>query len=133
MATITRTTQIFRDFDLAFSSHPNTKDITIKRNEDAVKQSLKNLILTNYYERPFHSEIGSPVRALLFELATPLTSHMMKRGIIDVIENFEPRVKVTDVVVNMRDQTNSCEVSIIFEIIGLQTVSELYLTLERTR
>lgn len=133
MATIIKTTQIFKDFDLAFSAHPNTKDLTKKRDEDAVKQALKNLILTNYYERPFHSEIGSPVRALLFELATPLTSHMMKRGIIDVIENFEPRVKVTDVTVAMRDETNACEVSITFEIIGLQTVSQLNLTLERTR
>lgn len=133
MATITRTTQIFKDFDLAFSAHPNTKDITKKRDEDAVKQALKNLILTNYYERPFHSEIGSPVRALLFELATPLTSHMMKRGIMDTIENFEPRVKVLDVQVGMKDQTNSCDISITFEIKGLQTVSQLNLTLERTR
>lgn len=133
MATITRITQIFKDFDLAFSAHPNTKDITKKRDEDAVKQALKNLILTNYYERPFHSEIGSPVRALLFELATPLTGHMMRRGIIDVIENFEPRVRVLNVDVNMRDQTNSCEVSITFEIVGIQTVSQLNLTLERTR
>lgn len=133
MATITRITQIFKDFDLAFSAHPNTKDITKKRDEDAVKQALKNLILTNYYERPFHSEIGSPVRALLFELATPLTAHMMRRGIIDVIENFEPRVRVLDVNVNMKDQTNACEVSITFEIIGIQTISQLNLTLERTR
>lgn len=133
MATITRITQIFKDFDLAFSAHPNTKDITKKRDEDAVKQALKNLILTNYYERPFHSEIGSPVRALLFELATPLTSHMMQRGIIDVIENFEPRVKVMDVTVNMKDQTNACSVSITFEIVGIQTISQLNLTLERTR
>jgi phage baseplate assembly protein W len=133
MATITRITQIFKDFDLAFSAHPNTKDLTKKRDEDAVKQALKNLILTNYYERPFHSEIGSPVRALLFELATPLTSHMMRRGIIDVIENFEPRVRVLDVNVNMKDQTNACEVSITFEIIGIQTISQLNLTLERTR
>lgn len=133
MATITRTNQIFKDFDLAFSAHPNTHDITKKRDEDAIKQSLKNLILTNYYERPFHSEIGSPVRALLFELATPLTAHMLKRGIIDVIQNFEPRVSVQDVSISMKDQTNSCDISITFTIIGLQTISQLYLTLERTR
>lgn len=133
MATITRTNQIFKDFDLAFASHPNTKDLVKKRDADAIKQSLKNLILTNYYERPFHSEIGSPVRALLFELATPLTMHAMKRGIEDVIRNFEPRVLLEDVSVYMRPDSNSCDVSITFTVTGLQTIEELQLTLERTR
>lgn len=133
MATITKRTQIFKDFDLAFSAHPNTKDLAKKRDEDAVKQALKNLILTNYYERPFHSEIGSPVRALLFELATPLTAHAMRRGIIDVIQNFEPRVRVEQVDVNLNDDVNSCDISIQYTIIGLQTVSKLDITLERTR
>jgi phage baseplate assembly protein W len=133
MATITRTTQVFRDFDLAFSAHPNTKDLAIMRNDDAVKQSIKNLILTNYYERPFHSEIGSPVRSLLFELSTPMTVQTMKRGIIDTIENFEPRVRVDDVVVGINDDTNSCDISIQYTIIGLQTIQQLDLTIERTR
>jgi phage baseplate assembly protein W len=133
MATINRTTQIFRDFDLAFAAHPNTKDISIKRNQDAVKQSLKNLILTEFYERPFHSEIGSPVRSLLFELATPLTANSMQRAIIDVITNFEPRVQLLDVSVSLRDETNECDISISYNIIGFQTVEELNFILERTR
>lgn len=133
MATINRTTQIFRDFDLAFASHPNTKDLAIKRNQDAVKQSLKNLIQTQYFERPFHSEIGSPVRALLFELATPLTTNAIRRGIIDVISNFEPRVRLEDVQVLMKDETNSCDISISYSIVGLQTLEQLDITLERTR
>jgi phage baseplate assembly protein W len=133
MATINRTTHIFRDFDLAFAAHPNTKDISIKRNQDAVKQSLKNLILTEFYERPFHSEIGSPVRSLLFELATPLTANSMQRAIIDVITNFEPRVQLLDVSVSLRDETNECDISISYNIIGFQTVEELNFILERTR
>ncbi len=133
MATINRTTQIFRDFDLAFASHPNTKDLAIKRNQDAVKQSLKNLIQTQYFERPFHSEIGSPVRALLFELATPLTTNAIRRGIIDVISNFEPRVRLEDVQVLMKDETNSCDISISYSVVGLQTLEQLDITLERTR
>jgi phage baseplate assembly protein W len=133
MATINRTTQIFRDFDLAFSSHPNTKDIAVKRDGEAVKQSVKNLILTQYYERPFHSEIGSPVRSLLFDLATPLTANSMKRGIIDVIESYEPRVRLLDVNVNLQDENNACEISITYNIVGFQTVEDLTFALERTR
>lgn len=133
MATINRTTQIFRDFDLAFASHPNTKDLSIKKNQDAVKQALKNLIQTQFYERPFHSEIGSPVRALLFELASPLTVNAIRRGIIDVISNFEPRVRLEDVQVFMREENNECEISIIYTVVGLQTLEQLDITLERTR
>ena len=133
MATINRTTQIFRDFDLAFAAHPNTKGLAIKKNEDAVKQSLRNLINTQYYERPFHSEIGSPVRSLLFELATPLVTNAIRRGIIDVISNFEPRVQLQDVQVLMKDETNECDISISYTVVGLQTLEQLDLTLERTR
>jgi phage baseplate assembly protein W len=133
MATITKTTQIFKDFDLAFSAHPNTKDLVKKRDDDAIRQSIKNLILTNYYERPFHSEIGSPVRSLLFELATPLTAHTMRRGILDVIENFEPRVRIENIDVNLNDDNNSCDISIDYTVIGLQTISRIDITLERTR
>ena len=133
MATITKTTQIFKDFDLAFSAHPNTKDLVKKRDDDAVRQSIKNLILTNYYERPFHSEIGSPVRSLLFELSTPLTAHTMRRGILDVIENFEPRVRIENIDVTLNDDNNSCDISIEYTVIGLQTISRIDITLERTR
>jgi phage baseplate assembly protein W len=133
MATTTRINQIFKDFDLAFASHPNTKDLVKKRDSDAIKQALKNLILTQYYERPFHSEIGSPVRALLFELATPLTAHAMQRGIEDVIRNFEPRVLLDNVNVIMRQDNNSCDVTITYTVVGLQTTEYLQLTLERTR
>jgi phage baseplate assembly protein W len=133
MATINRTTQIFRDFDLAFSSHPNTEDLAVKRDAEAVKQSLRNLILTQYYERPFHSEIGSPVRALLFEFASPLTVNAMKRAIIDVIGNFEPRVAIDDVQIFFREENNECTISIQFRVVGLQSTQQLDILIERTR
>jgi phage baseplate assembly protein W len=133
MVTITRTTQLFKDLDLAFSAHPNTKDLAKKTNVEAIKQSLKNLLLTQYFERPFHSEIGSPVRVLLFELATPLVQQSMQRAIIDVIQNFEPRVTVEDVYVFVQDETNSVIISVTFVVVGFDTLEELELTLERTR
>jgi len=133
MATINRTTQIFRDFDLAFSSHPNTEDLAVKRDAEAVKQSLRNLILTQYYERPFHSEIGSPIRSLLFEFASPLTVNAMRRAIIDVISNFEPRVALDDVQIFFRDENNECTISIQFRVVGLQSTQQLDILIERTR
>ena len=133
MATLTRTTQIFRDFDLAFSAHPNTGDLAILKNEDAVKQAIKILVLTNFYERPFHSELGSPVRSMLFELTTPLTIHTIRRAITDVIENFEPRVRVDSVDVSVNDDSNTCNIIVNYTVIGLQTIQELNITVERTR
>lgn len=133
MVTITRTTQLFKDLDLAFSAHPNTKDLAKKTNVEAVKQSLKNLLLTQYYERPFHSEIGSPVRTLLFELATPLVQQSMQRAIVDVIQNFEPRVSVEDVYVFVKDDTHEVVITVTFVMVGFDTLEELELILERTR
>ena len=85
-----RNTRIYSDLDFNFTAHPVSKDVTRKYDENAVKTALKNLILTRNYERPFHSEIGSPIRALLFEPASPMLNVTLKRAIIDVINNFEP-------------------------------------------
>lgn len=133
MATIQRTTQIFKDLDIAFASHPNTKDVAKKTNAEAIKQSLKNLLLTQYYERPFHSEIGSPIKGMLFELATPLLQQTLQRAIIDTIQNFEPRVSLEDVYVLMKQDTNEVNITVVYTVVGLNTLQELELTLERTR
>lgn len=128
-----RNTRIFSDLDLNFTAHPVTGDVVRRYNEDAVKASLKNLILTRNFERPFHSEIGSPIRALLFEPATPMLSVTLRRAIIDVINNFEPRVNIIDVSVDMDLDANSISVSIEFMLVNTQTPLTLDLTLERTR
>lgn len=133
MATIKRTNQFFRDFDLAFSAHPNTKDLALKKNAEAVKQSVRNLLLTQYFERPFHSEIGSPIRGLLFELSTPILRQTLQRGILDTIQNFEPRVNIEDVNVIVSDETNEVNITVIYTIVGINVLDQLDLTLERTR
>lgn len=133
MATIQRTTQIFKDFDIAFAAHPNTKDVAKKTNAEAIKQSLKNLLLTQYYERPFHSEIGSPIKGMLFELATPLLQQTLQRAVIDTVTNFEPRVTLEDVYVFMKDDNNEVNITLVYVITGLNTLEQLELTLERTR
>jgi phage baseplate assembly protein W len=128
-----RNTRIFSDLDLNFTAHPVTKDITRRYDENSIKTSLKNLILTSNYERPFHSEIGSPIKRLLFEPATPMLENMVQRAIVDVVNNFEPRVRLIDVVVNLSPDTNSLYVSIEFTIVNTESPLTLDLVLERTR
>jgi phage baseplate assembly protein W len=128
-----RNTRTFSDLDLRFTAHPVTGDINILYDETAIKRSLKQLILTSHYERPFHSEIGSPIRALLFEPAGPLFSVTLKQAIINTIFNFEPRVVVTDVVVRESPDNNEVYVSIEFKIVNTESPISVDLVLERTR
>lgn len=128
-----RNTRVYSDLDFNFTAHPVTKDVTRKYDENAVKTALKNLILTRNYERPFHSEIGSPIRALMFEPASPMLNVMLKRAIIDVVNNFEPRVELTDVQVSSSPDTNSVYVTIYFKLKNTERPLTLDLTLERTR
>ena len=93
---ITRNVKQYRDLDLFFSKKSN-KDVNKVTDVEAVKRSVRNLILLNSYEKPFHPEIAGDVRALLFENMTPLTSAVIARKVQDVIENFEPRARLTGV------------------------------------
>lgn len=128
-----RNTRIFSDLDLNFTAHPVTGDISRKYDDNAIKQSVKNLLLTRNFERPFHSEIGSPIRALLFELPGPMFTVMLQRSIIDVINNFEPRVEILDVRVNDSIDTNSVYITLEFKIVNTERPITLDLALERTR
>lgn len=130
---MSRNTRIFSDLDLNFTAHPVTGDISRKFDENAVKQSLKNLMQLRHYEKPFHSEIGSPLRELLFEPITPLTELMARRAIIDLIANFEPRVDLVDVEVIASDENNSFYVSVTFKIVNTERPLTLDFVLERTR
>lgn len=128
-----RNTRIFSDIDLNFTAHPVTKDIARRYDENAVKASVKNLIMTSNYERPFHSELGSQVRALLFEPVTPMTRALLERTIEDLITNFEPRVDLIDVRVGVSEDNNSVYVTVEFKIVNTERPLTLDLVLERTR
>ena len=128
-----RNTRIFSDLDLNFTVHPVSKDISRKYDENAIKQSIKNLLLTRNFERPFHSEIGSPIRAMLFELPGPMFTVMLQRAVIDVINNFEPRVEVLDVRINDSIDTNAVYITLEFKIVNTERPITLDLALERTR
>ena len=112
----TRNTRQYSDFNLLFSSHPVTGDVTRKNDEEAVKASLRNLISTRNYERPFHPEIGCQIYSLLFENFTPVTVQVMKKTIFDVINKFEPRATVLEVNIRDKSDDNQIDLDIIFRI-----------------
>ena len=128
-----RNTRTFSDLDLSFAMHPGTHDVVRKYDEEAIKAAVKNLVLTQNYERPFHSEIGSQIRGLLFEPATPMLNVMLKRAITDTIINFEPRVKLNEVLVTVSPDNNEVYVSIYFTIINTTRPVQVDLVLTRTR
>ena len=126
-------TRQFADLDLNFTPHPVTGDVGFKKDENAVKQAVKNLVLTQNFERPFHSEIGSSLRSLLFEPATPMTKEILRKTISDTIINFEPRVELIGVDINYTLDDTAVDVRIIFKIVNTFTPIDVNLTLERTR
>ena len=128
-----RITRIFSDLDLNFAPHPVTGDLVQRIDENAVKQALKNLLQIRHFEKPWHSEIGSPLRELLFENFTPVTERMAQRAIIDVISNFEPRVNIIDVNVIASPENNSLYINLVFKIINTERPITLDFILERTR
>lgn len=128
-----RNTRTFSDLDFNFLVHPRTRDVSTRYDEDAIKQSLRNLILTRNYERPFRSYIGSQVNALLFEPISPLLTSMLEKAISDVIQNFEPRVDLLNVVVQYSPHNNDVYITISFKIRNTQTPMSVNLILERTR
>jgi phage baseplate assembly protein W len=128
-----RNTRLFSDLDFNFTAHPVNGDVSRRYDENAIKQSIKNLLLTRNFERPFHSEIGSPIRSLLFENPGPMFTVMMQKSIIDVINNFEPRAQIIDVTVDDSRDTNTVYVSIEFKIINTERPVTLDFALERTR
>ena len=123
----------FRDLDLDFTRHPVSGDVAMKNNTEAVKRSLRNLVLTNPREKFFHPEIGSGVRNLLFENFTPVVRVKLERNIRTLIENYEPRVVLEDVTVFFEERDNRLEVSIRFQVVGQPGTANLTFPLERLR
>ncbi len=92
-----RSTRIYKDLDLNFTRNPVTNDILRIEDVDAVKRSVRNLVQTNFYERPFHPELGCGIRGLLFENYSPIIGIFLKRKIAEVINRYEPRVSLVNV------------------------------------
>ena len=130
---ITRNVKQYRDLDLFFSRKSN-KDVNKVTDIEAVKRSVRNLVLLNSFEKPFHPEIAGDVRGLLFENMTPLTSAVIARKIQDVIENFEPRARLTGVNVVPDFDRNAYNVTVYFYVVNAPTeLVEVTQLLERLR
>ena len=123
----------YSDLDLTFTMHPIKKDIVLSVDDQAVIRSVRNLILTNHYERPFHPEIGSNVRKMLFEPISPLTANYLQREIEDTIRNFEPRVKLQQVVVQVDPDMNYYQALISFFINNRTEPTSVNFILQRLR
>lgn len=123
----------YSDLDLDFIPHPTTGDVVRKTGDDAIKRSVRNLILTNFYDRPFRPYIGSNTQKLLFEIATPLVASFIKDAIIEVIKNYEPRVKLTQLAVQLDEDNNGYYVTLQYEILNRGQISDVTLFLERIR
>ena len=128
-----RNTRTFTDLDLNFLAHPVTKDVTTKTDEQAIKASVRNLVLTANYEKPFHPEIGSPIKSLLFEPATPLLPVLIEKAVHQTIDNFEPRVNLVQVRADMSPDNNAIYVTIEFKIVNTSVLQSVNVILNRTR
>ena len=130
---ISRNVKQYRDLDLFFSKKSN-KDVNKVTDIEAVKRSVRNLILLNTFEKPFHPEISGDVRGMLFENMTPLVSAVIARKIQDVIENFEPRARLTGVNALPNFDRNAYEVTVYFYVVNAPTeLVQLDTLLERLR
>ena len=123
----------FKDLDLNFTIHPIRKDINTHKNEYAIINSVKNLVLTNHYERPFQPEIGSNIRRLLFENVDAITAAQIEREITETVENFEPRVQVSKVTASADPDNNGYKVTLEFFVINNANPITINFFLERIR
>lgn len=112
------TFQTFKDISVTFGAHPNTEDLLVVKDDKAIKIALQNLIMTKRGERPFNSNLGSRVTELLFDLLDFGTAASLRDEIVILVNKYEPRVNLLDVVVNPDEDNNAFEVYIEFEIIG---------------
>tara|TARA_B110000093_G_C12651474_1_gene278419 strand:- start:53 stop:535 length:483 start_codon:yes stop_codon:yes gene_type:complete len=145
---IERNVRQYKDLDLFFtkkklSAKNSDGDVTVSGAKSdinkvtditAVKRSIRNLVLTNHYEKPFHPEIGCGVRELLFELMTPLTAHLLTRKVEDVITQYEPRAQLVGVRATPDLDRNAYELTIEFYVLNAPTeLVDLTVLLERLR
>ena len=128
-----RSNRIYSDLDLNFGRNTVTSDVNKLTDVEAVKRSVRNLINTSHFERPFHPEIGSDVRRMLFEPMTPLTALNLQRKVAEVLNNFEPRINLQQVLASPDIDRNSYELKIMFYVIGSNEPVVVETFLERLR
>ena len=128
-----RSSRSFRDLDLDFTRNAVTNDVNVVEDVISVKRAVKNLVQTNFYERPFQPELGCGIRELLFEPFTPITKLFLQRKIEEVLINYEPRVNLTSVNVDDDQDRNRLVVDIYFYVVGVPGPQVVQTFLQRVR
>ena len=123
----------YTDIDLNITPHPSSGDLVLKYDKEAIKRSIRNIMLTNDYERPFKPNFGANLRGLLFELADDITRFETRQQIQDALNDYEPRVSLTSIDFLGKGNQNTLHVSISYGIIGVQEPQEVEIILERIR
>ena len=129
-------TYIYKDLSLFFTPNPVSGDVTMVTDVQDIKRSVRNLVMTNRFEKPFHPEIASHVRDLLFERFTPITFNLLRNRIETVLANYEPRVSVTDIEIDDSGRAmdnNELNVRIFFTLKNDPQIQSVDILLERVR
>ena len=129
-------TFIYRDLSLFFTPNPVSGDVSMVTDVQDIKRSVRNLVMTSRFDRPFHPEINSHVRDLLFERFTPITFNLLRQRIETILENYEPRVRVTDIQIEDSGQmmdNNELNVRVFFTLKNKPQTESVDIMLERVR
>ena len=130
-AKVTSRVKGWRDLDLSLTLHPIRGDIVPLKDDAAIKNSVKNLLITNFYERPFNDDIGANLRALLFEPADTITKISLRENIRRVINKYEKRVILQNI--DIKDIDNSYNITVVFKIKEFDTNESVEIVLRRLR
>lgn len=123
----------YRDFDLNFRSHPISGDLVMKNDLEAIKQSIKSLIKTPFYDRKFHPEIGCQAKGLLFSFVTDITIETLRTVILEVLVNHEPRIQVLDILVSIDDDEVQYQIDVIYTLVNTTESQKVTTFLKRVR
>ena len=129
-------TYIYKDLSLFFTPNPVSGDVTMVTDVQDIKRSVRNLVMTNRFEKPFHPEVASHVRDLLFERFTPITFNLLRNRIETILANYEPRVSVTDIEIDDSGRAmdnNELNVRIFFTLRNDPQIQSVDILLERIR
>lgn len=128
-----KVTNLFSDIDLDFTPHPVSGDVTILKDSAAVKRSVRNILFTGLYERPFNPDFGGNLKQLLFEPATPMTAVSIKTFIQDALKIYEPRISIVELQVSLDQDLLGYNVYLLFAIDNISQVDTVQIFLERIR
>ena len=124
---------LYKDFDLSFTANPLTGDLAVKKDINSINQSIKNLLRTSYYERPFQPWVGSKISKILFEPADYISMNDLTSAVEEVLNNYEPRVKVLNIAIEDLSEYNSYNIIITYQINTETAPVEVNVVLERVR